>query len=893
MGIVNPYEEKVGGLVNPYDDALPPSPSPLPEVAPEKPSLFRRGLSAAGGVLAEIPQIAYEGVAGTANAFARQMSNAMAVPDYVGGILGGGSPEEAAQFANQRIQKNANWNLMPPTLGRGSWVGRGIGYGANKLAESGLLAPEDVQMVGDTLAVAGAPEMFRGVRGAGTAAGKVFPNTAAKIQQRFPSSEVRAGRLIAETEQTLSPELAQGARETTNLAAEKTNLAGAQQRLGVQRLPESADPNIRRQQLATERMGRNVEVKASEFNLADQAAEQATQGLRSGLEVGEVNPAALDFVSKKLEASSKKTALANIESAAKAELDKVTSVIPTTERPAPLPMGQAILKWIRGEGPSGEKVATGIRAVRKVFDKEYEKFNGEKGAVVSSADLQAAIDASASVSADAGHVMRGFVDEARKIEQRLGGGGTPEMLTVAEEAAGRIPGGTVLPKNLTLAQARGIKGEFSAAARLAKAAGNPAEIELNRIASIAREAETAAAKRLGPEKFRQYDAIRSSYENVLVEGFRRGHGGDLTSFGKESGVKGGAKIAPANILDTLVNGKAAAQNAHDFVFAAGAEEAARTGKLLTGLKEADILALGQENARTIVRPYIESQIAEVFNKGGVKNLNKYLDAHRDAFTAYGLDFNDLRTAATKYNESMARLSGAKVAVANDTVAGVIPQMDPTKLGKYVFDNANPKAAYSNLQAVSKDPLYLSSIRTLMVEELKTRIDSGVDVFADAKVRGAMESIFAKPEIRVLQDYHTIMKRLKDSPAHGKGKDLSPHALKLAEKAAELPAVGFGPWYVAKRAVLMALKMKTAAGDAAALSWVDDAFINPAKAKLVRDAWRGHEAAAERIRQGIKEEGMSMTALTKAVAPKVAAPAAGGAISTAGQEGVQDAAKEGE
>ena len=41
------------------------------EAAPEKPSLLRRGLSAVGGAIAEIPQIAYEGVAAVPNAMYR------------------------------------------------------------------------------------------------------------------------------------------------------------------------------------------------------------------------------------------------------------------------------------------------------------------------------------------------------------------------------------------------------------------------------------------------------------------------------------------------------------------------------------------------------------------------------------------------------------------------------------------------------------------------------------------------------------------------------------------------------------------------------------------------------------------------------------------------------
>ncbi|MFZ3043565.1 MAG: hypothetical protein WA058_00435, partial [Minisyncoccia bacterium] len=130
--------------------------TPKPAVDEPKPSLLRRAAGAVGGVIAELPQIAYEGVAAIPNAMYRGVQHATTtVPAFLGGLAGGSSAEEAAQQADVERQRIAQSNLLPPTLGQGSWFGQGINYGVNQLVERGIISPESAQGVGDLLAVVG------------------------------------------------------------------------------------------------------------------------------------------------------------------------------------------------------------------------------------------------------------------------------------------------------------------------------------------------------------------------------------------------------------------------------------------------------------------------------------------------------------------------------------------------------------------------------------------------------------------------------------------------------------------------------------------------------------------------------------------------------------------
>ncbi len=854
--------------VKPVSSALPPTTEP-------KPSLLRRGVNAVGGALAEIPQIAYEGAVAIPNAMYRGVQHATTtVPAFLGGVAGGSSMEDSARMADVERQRIAQSNLLPPTLGEGSWFGQGINYGVNQLVERGIISPESAQGVGDLLAIVGGGGVANRLRGASQAGvGPTYRGAVDRFQAAFPKPDVRAGEMLYNTRKAVPVEV-------PSIASRAINQETAKAVVGDQRFPETASPNIRRQQLAASRKVDSADVRATETATAEAVQTKANTGLETAIPRENIDPARLDFLNKKLEAhnaaqtaaadattaGAKTAAQAGVESAARAALDEVELVIPKTGRLDPLPMGQRILERVRGT--DGE---SGLRAVRKVFNEEYGKFD-KAGAVASSADLMDAVKDSANLSTEAGRVLRGFVDDAKKIEQRLGSGGIgPE-------------GGDVFnfPDQLTLKQFRGLKGEFSTAADLARKSNNrPAAMELDRLAEIARKGENGAVESLGPEMATQYDAVRSAYKNTVVEPFYRGYGGKMVGFGSQSG---GGRVPPAGVFSQLMN----RQNAHDFTLALGAEEAAKSGKLLQGLGEADLLALGRGAAQETVRPYVESTLSTLYEnagggKKGVAAVEKYLNTNANTIDAYGLDVSGLRTAATKYNEAMSRLTGAKSNVAKGVVEGVIPTADPMKLGGYVFDSASPASAYRNLLGVSKDSAWKASIDTLMIDELKKRMDAGKDVFSDVKTRAAMEAIWSPRQMKTLKAYHAVVKELSEPPARFKGEGPSATMQEAAMGALQAAPPGFSWRYFIKGGIKLLAKMGIKAGDEAMYSFLDDALMNPAKADMIVQAYKGSARAKRQLASSVETEAKTWKDIAKLSAKNTVRRAAAGAVSNAGQK----------
>ena len=864
-----------------YGDLFAEAPKSVPSVAKapmSAPEMVATGVS-------QVPKMLYEAGAGTVNAFGQAFGMAQAPFDVAAGLVTGQGVQKSMEQGGRRIDQYKNWTPVPPTLGEPSWLNQIVGGGVNSLVQRGIISPESAESVGRLLAIAGAPKMLNSLR-APIAAGAEA--TANRYRAAFPPPDVRAGEMLYNTRKAVPVEV-------DSIAARAGNQELAKQVVGDQRFPEVASPNIRRQQLAANRATNSADVRATETATTEAVRTKADAGLGAAIPRENIDPARLDFVNRKIEAhnaaqtaaaeattlGAKTAAQAGVESAARAALDEFESVVPKAGRLDPLPMGQRLLGRVRGE--DGE---SGIRAVQKVFNEEYGKFDA-KGAVASSADLQAALDASASTSAESGAVLRGFVDEAKKVESRLGGGDTPEMLTFAEEAAGAIPGKLVLPEELTLKQFRGLKGEFSTAAELARKANNrPAAMELDRLAGIARQGEDGAVGTLGPDMVKQYDAVRSAYKNVFVEAFRRGYGGKMTGFGSQTG--GGGKIPAANVFPQLMN----RQNAHDFTLALGAEEAAKSGKLLQGLTEADLLKMGQKGAQETVQPYVESTLATLYRnagggKKGVAAVERYLNTNANTIDAYGLNVSGLRAAATKYNEVLSRLTGAKSNAAKGVVEGVIPTTDPTKLGNYVLDSASPPSAYKNLLGVSKDPAWKSSVDTLMIDELKSRLDAGKDVFANPKTRAAVEAIWSPEQIKKLKAYHAVVRELSEAPARFKGEAPASTMHDAAMGALQAAPPGFSWRYFIKGGVKLLAKLGIKAGDDAMYSFLDDALMNPATADTIVAAYKGSALAKRQLAAAVEKESQTWKALawkTVKGGAKQVPPALPGAVGGAVSKG---------
>lgn len=844
--------------------------------------------------VAQVPKLLYEAGKSTIDAFGQAWGMAQAPFDVAAGLITGQGLQKSMERGGQRIKDYEHWSApLPQTLGEPSWPNQLVSRGMNALVQRGVISQEGAESVGRLLAVAGVPKMLNSLR-APVQAG--IENARARISTSFKSPAVRAGELWEQTKGTLPRELPQGQAERAATAQGLVDQRGFQRNLGVERLPAQQSPYIGRQQLAAQRAGESRNVYASEKMLKKAAQGQAEVGVERVLPRANVDQPALNFVNSKLQSVGKDAVTARLEAETMAAMDKFGEIVPKTDRPIPEIAGRQILERVRGEGREGGKVNTGIRAVQEVFNKEYEKFDAA-GAVAPSKDLQSALDASASTSVEAGQLLSNYVDVKGKVAGKLGQQ-LPEIPTFAEEAAmkaaGQTPGSVVLPENLTLKQYRGLKGEFAAARDAAQRSEKyTAAREYQKLMKAAQAGEDAAAETLGADLAGQYSGVRSAYKNVYVKAYRKGHGGALASFGDEVGD---FKIAPADVQKSLMD----TQNARDFALTMGAEEAAKTGKTMTGLTENDLVALGRKGAQEKVRPYIESELAEQYRVGGVEAVTKYLDKNQDALRTYGLDFNELRTAATKYNEAMGRISGMKIQVAQGVVDGVMGQTNAAKLGAYVFDAATPANSYKNILRISKDPAWKPVVDTLITDEFRARMRTGVDVFADPKSRSLMEAMYTPEQMKVLQSYNKLWKRFDERAAKYGGEKLPEHPLEGALKMGQAYPPGFGWVYVAKNVAKRLVGKKIVDDTAAAWSYIDDAHLTPEKAAVIESALKGHRAAIEKLRAGVKAEESALKQLAwKGIkggakqVPPVLPGAIGGAVSAAGQKGVQDAAKEGE
>lgn len=834
------YEDPFAFESKKVEDPFPEESAPKPVIAPEpyRPHPLRALVTAAG----QVPKMIGEGVVGTGNALLQSWGNAMAPFDVAGGLLSGKSLEESAEIANRRIKANQAWNPIPSFTGSPSWLAQGMGAATNELVKRGVTTPENLQVIGQELALLGTPNMLGAIKSP-LAAGT--ENLRTRYNVAFKDPKVLAGEVWERTGKTLPKGTAESAAERAGTATRLFDERAYNRDLGVERLPMQQDAYLGRQQLAAQRAkDSSVAYKAQEMR-GGIAGKQAESGFERVFPRVKTDQGRLEFVTNKLQSVGKDAVTARLEAEADAAAAKFGEIVPKTDRPAPVVAGRQILERVRGVGSEGEKVNTGIRAVQEVFNEEYKKFDTPE-AVAPSKDLHKALKATATESVNAGQMLRNYVDVKGKVEGKIGKQ-LAETLTLDEEARGMTAGEVVLPENLTLKQFRGLKGEFAAARDAATASKNyPAAREYGKLMEAARNGENAAAEALGPEMAEQYASTRAAYKQLLVNGFRRGYGGELASFGREVGD---FSIAPADVFKSLMD----TQNARDFSLTMGAEEAAKTGKAVSGLGEKDLVVLGQSKAQSIVRPYIESELSEAYAKGGVEAVTKYLDKHQDALRTYGLDFNELRSGATKYNEAMNRISGAKLAVSKGVVEGVIGQTDATKLGSYVFDAASPANSYKNLLGVSKDLAWKPSIDTLLTDELRARMRTGIDVFADPKSLSLMEAMWTPEQMRTAKSFNRFWSRMKEKPAKYGGEDLPAHPLEGMIKMGSAYPPGFGVYYVAKNVAKRLAGKKVIDDTEAAWNYIDAAILEPDKAAVIEGALKGHRAAVEKLRAGVNAE----------------------------------------
>lgn len=822
--------------------------------------------------------------------------------------------------SQEKLDEISNYYVLPPTIGELSLPSELIGRGAEWAGEKAGISPQEMHWLGNAMAIGG-------IRGGAGAVGDVASGArslcgAARNKLTIPTAAQRAGQVYRSATKGLEPGTSQAASEAAGIALRQAELTQAQRQLGVPALPKAASPYIGMQNLAAGRAAasKTGDVLKSERQLTQTAKEQAAAGLERTVPGVEINPMALEFVNKKLEAHNQRLVTAEADAAATAKAAgsdavkaakseftkgleaKAEAALASLDEAVPKPgqkydtfgIGESLLKRLRGNPK--EAITTGKAAVKQVFDAEYAKFSDDKfpAARSDTSALKAAFAQSDDMAIAAGQVMKPLLGEKFKtVERRLAG-----------EFVDPVTDKFAVPDMLTLGQWKGLKGAFRDAASDASFAREYTAARMyGRMRELMEVGEMDAAKGLGKEMEMQYREVSSAYKNVYDRAFRSGQGETLLQQGRQF-VEGGAK-SKLRMEDVIPSLTAKLSNARDFMAALGAEKLGKgkEGFPYAGVSEANLIEAGRPQAQAIVRPYIESKVATLYEQGGggkkgMAKVNTFLqnEGVAGALREYGIDLSRLRTAARTYNETMAQLTKSKSEIANGVVTdtlssgkGGMEQLPtaPAKVAGYVLEAPSPKDAYSNLMSVSNDPLWKSSVNTLVRDELKVRVDKGTDIFANANTRAAMEAIYTPEQVKSLKAYHTLMDTLKEKPARFAGEDLSIHPGETATKLGQAIPVGFGwPLYPLKHGMKQLAGIVLREGDAAAYALLDGALIdNPGMAKLIVDAYKGRVAAQIAVKKHLAEYRAAMKRLGDAITEPTAAKA-GVAVGAAvgGREG---------
>lgn len=777
------------------------------------------------------------------------------------------------EFAGQLIGEFAGAPLAPETAGGslvvGSGLGAGIGHGAGAVINNlaGVPTPYDYS---------GA--FKRGVTGSLT--GQALGAGVNKLAGVFPSAKAKAGELYQKAREFSAdrfgvftegpkgkPEVwvppPAVAQEFATATARTNALAQAREGLGVTALmPEGASPNIRVQRqvhraAARDAANRRFDIVGSEKARGDMVREQAEKGLHAAVPTASVDKSALDFMQKELakvraaelaarEASEAAAKTAVAEGKTLAAAGTVGTDLRLPDPLAEQKTGRSLLERLRGNSAELAPGQTGRAAVKSAFDAEYAKI-GE--ATAPSEKFLKVLEAAKKESAEAGQVLRNFVDEGTAAERRLRAlvDTGPEVKTLAEEVE--------IPTEFTLSQWRGLKGEFEAAARVNEKAGNYAAAgQLRKLSTLARDGETAAAKALGPEGEEAYWTVSKAYNDVYVQPFRFGHGGDLVGRGAETGQ---FRLKAGGVLKTLED----VDNAADFMAALGAEKAVQTGQHLTVGRD-QLVELGRQEAKSIAQPYFEAKLAEVYHKAlggeaGVKAVRRYLanPAQRKFVAAYGLDTSKVASKLSAYDEALARVSGAQSAVAAETVGEVLRVQDPLKISQYILKAPDPAAAYARVLKVSPAPQFRNGVRRLVLDELKGAIDKGADVFADPRLSRVAESVFPNPAHRTaLKQYQTLIKELDfNAPVGGVPDDPQGGVAKALTFVSQFIPVGFGQKFVEKQIARVGAAAAEGSYRSAVLNLLDEAQVDPKLASTLLAAYRGSQAAKTQVARLVENE----------------------------------------
>jgi len=754
--------------------------------------------------------------------------NVPQITEAVGAIAGGlmGAPWTLPSFGTAPVAG----------AGAGAVTGRMAGEGFNQL----LGVPRTVPVN-----EAGTSELDRNLASAqrgmyGEMLGPLFGKaiSAGGSLSRVPSTKELAGGVLqsAEKYDPLSADF---------IKTQERKLAGSAGRAGIteREIPFEMRPNPRAQALAQQRQSANIGLRSSV-----DAQERVVQTKADAL-IPKVNPQARDFVLKKLESASaaesaqieaEATMAAQAKLAGKADLAAQKTALGESADAVKLSElgSEPYSKLTAGEQLRAE-IGAGKTEVGKVFQRAYQdpKFNAPE-LVAATDDFAEALTNAKLASSDQGAVLKNYVNLSN-AENRLS---LANMLDDAEGAG--------IPPEMTLSQWRTVKGELRTAANDAARGQNfTAAKRLSDIAKLAEQGEAAAAAKLGDKEFLDYNTLTKAYDEQYHAAFREGM--PRRTLQTQRGGSEGFTYTPERLVTQLEKPTAA----RELKLALGSKQAAASGKTLTGIDPTDVMVMGERQAAEIAEPYFRAKLANAYQKagGGVAGAKKVASMLAD---------NDLQVVLKEYGiadrfastgEKLKRIANTTIlpevaeAESRTVVSGVLKIKDPDKLAAYILNHPDPRGAMSSVYAVSSDPMWRQSINDLTKAELKKRVDSGVDIFKDPKTRMVLPTMYSKSDIRALSDYATIIKNTAPARVGSKAEmELGGTAPHTAHQATTALPVGFGPLYFLKQVLKLNLSREALKAETEVLKFVDDALLNPARAKEFVDAFKGSKYGKRKL-----------------------------------------------
>ncbi len=499
-----------------------------------------------------------------------------------------------------------------------------------------------------------------------------------------------------------------------------------------------------------------------------------------------------------------------------------------------------------------EQVRSGKKDLTNFFNKFYNRFDEEK-ASSPSADFAERLGTFKLESADNGAILRDYVTVEDPITKQL---------LLDPPVAGKT-GDKALepPPDLTLKQWRGIKGGLYDASKRAYDSNqlNTAR-RLGELADYARQNELAAASNL-KDGGAGYKVLTSAYDEMQNKAMGQGFPYKI----RKQAPEGGYSLTGERVAGKLNN----VAGADDLQRAMGAVKLAKKSgdNIPKNVTSDQLIALGKDDAAQMVLPYFQNQLAAVYKsagggKEGVTAARRWINNvdRQQVLARYGIDgyFNDL---ATKINDTHNILNSkvtaeAKTAVSNTVLGQVLKEVRPQEIAQHVFNSPDPKAELDKYLNVSKDPLWKSSVKTLFTDRLKNMIDNGKNVFSDPQLRHIREilpSIFDPHEIKILDSYNTYFHALNQSPP--------PATIDMPETSGAQKFLAkvlhtFGVWHFGPRAVKggieTALKTMSEHNASEMLQYLSEAQLDPKKAELLVNAYKGSPYYKQKLVNDIKE-----------------------------------------